>query len=159
MGVTPGTIDFHFDAVNDIVIMRPRWHLETSRDVLRWYELQASYFSARFEHPKDVIVLHDAFDVAPRLAMLWGQYRAKLHETFIRYSVRVHSNSRVRLTTNTSAARYSISALETATLEDAITAIQAARPVPTSRPSPPSERTKTARFPALEDARAGEKRI
>jgi hypothetical protein len=122
-----GTIDFRHDTTNDIVVSRPRWNLETSVDVMRWYQMHASYFGARFQDKKDVIVINDAFDVAPRAATLWGQYRARLHETYIRFSVRVNNNPRVRLTTNTSAARYSISALECPSLEDAIVAILAAR--------------------------------
>jgi len=122
-----GTIDFRHDVMHDIVVTRPRWKLETSVDVMRWYQMQAAYFSARFQDRKDVIVLNDAFDVAPKVAALWGQYRARLHEAFIRYSVRVSSNARVRLTTNTSAARYSISALECPTIDEAIHAILGAR--------------------------------
>jgi hypothetical protein len=52
-----------------------------------------------------------------------------LHESYIRFSVRVNNNARVRLTTNTSAARYSISALECASVEEAIAAIVGARQV------------------------------
>jgi hypothetical protein len=122
-----GTVDFRHDTTNDVVITRPRWTLASSVDVMRWYQMHASYFGARFQDKKDVIVMNDAFDVSPRVATLWGQYRARLHETYIRFSVRVNNNARVRLTTNTSAARYSISALETPTLEDAIAAIVGAR--------------------------------
>jgi hypothetical protein len=124
-----GTIDFRHDAVNDIVISRPRWTLASSVDVMRWYQMHASYFGGRFQDKKDVIVVNDAFDVSPKVATLWGQYRARLHETYIRFSVRVNNNPRVRLTTNTSAARYSISALECASVEEAIAAVLGARQV------------------------------
>jgi len=130
-----GTIDFRHDTVNDIVVSRPRWTLDSSVEVMRWYQLYASYFSGRFQEKKDLIVLHDAFDILPKVATLWGQYRAKVHESFVRCSVRVNSNARVRLTTNTSAARYSISALECATIEEAIAAIKGAREVAEARPS------------------------
>jgi hypothetical protein len=122
-----GTIDFRHDNVNDIVISRPRWALATSVDVMRWYQMHASYFGARFTDKKDVIVVNDAFDVSPKVATLWGQYRARLHETYVRYSVRVSNNARVRLTTNTSAARYSISALECDSVDEAVAAILASR--------------------------------
>jgi hypothetical protein len=124
-----GTIDFRHDGTNDIVISRPRWTLETSVDVMRWYQMHASYFGARFQDKKDVIVVNDAFDVSPKVGTLWGQYRARLHESYIRFSVRVNNNARVRLTTNTSAVRYSISALECASVEEAIAAIVGARRV------------------------------
>ena len=104
-GGVRGTIDFRHDAVNDIVVLRARWTLDTPMEVMRWYQMQAGYFGARFQERKDVIVLNDAFDVTPRVATLWGQYRARLHESYIRYSVRVGNNARVRLTTNTSGVR------------------------------------------------------
>ncbi len=122
-----GTIDFRHDTVNDVVVMRPRWTLATSLDVMRWYQMQAGYFGGRFQERKDVVILNDAFDVVPQVATLWGQYRAKLHELYIRHSVRVSNNARVRLTTNTSAVRYTISAVECGTLEEAIAAILGAR--------------------------------
>jgi hypothetical protein len=122
-----GTIDFRYDAVNDLVVSRPRWVLTSSIEVMRWYQMHASYFGGRFNDRKDLIVLNDAFDVTPQVATLWGQYRARLHETYVGLSVRVNSNARVRLTTNTSAARYTISALECPSLEEAIAAIRAAR--------------------------------
>ncbi len=131
-----GTIDFRHDAVNDIVIARPRWTLDSAIEVMRWYQMQASYFGQRFHERKDVIMVNDAFDVTPRVATLWGQYRAKLHETYIRFSVRVNNGPRVRLATNTSAARYTISSLECETVEAAIEAILGARAEqPTKVPS------------------------
>jgi len=128
-GGVRGTIDFRHDAVNDIVVLRARWTLDTPMEVMRWYQMQAGYFGARFQERKDVIVLNDAFDVTPRVATLWGQYRARLHESYIRYSVRVGNNARVRLTTNTSGVRYTISSLECATIEEATTTILGARVV------------------------------
>jgi hypothetical protein len=141
-----GTIDFRHDTVNDVVIERPRWTLDSPVEVMRWYQLQASYFVQRFHERKDVIMLNDAFDVTPQVATLWGQYRARLHETYIRFSVRVNNNPRVRLTTNTSGVRYTISSLECDSLEAAIEAILKARTtapakVPSGirpRPSAPS---------------------
>jgi hypothetical protein len=122
-----GTIDFRHDTLNDIVIQRPRWKLDSSLEVVRWYQMQAGYFGARFKERKDVIVLNEAFDVTPQVGELWGQYRARLHEDYIRHSVRVANNARVRLATNTSGVRYTVSSLECATLEEAIEAILAAR--------------------------------
>jgi hypothetical protein len=71
--------------------------------------------------------VNDAFDVAPKVATVWGSYRAKIHQSFIRHSVRVNNNARVRLTTNTSGARYSISTLESNSVEEAIAEILAVR--------------------------------
>lgn len=123
----PGTIEFRHDMVHDIVIARPRWTLDTPADVLRWYQLHVSYFTGRFREKKDVVAMHDAFDVHPKVATLWGQYRATLLGTYVRHSVRVANNARVRMTMNTSAVRYRVSAVEGSSLEDAIEIIRAAR--------------------------------
>ncbi len=122
-----GTIDFVHDAVNDVVIQRPRRLLDTPVEVMRWYQLQAGYFSARFKERKDVVVVDDGFDVTPQVATLWGQYRARLHELYIRHFARVGGSPRVRLASNTSAVRYSISAVEKPTVEEAVTFILHAR--------------------------------
>ena len=127
MNEIKGTIDFRYEPDHDLVIARPRWTLDTPSEVMRWYQLHANYFKARFSGPRDLITVNDAFDVVPRVATLWGSYRAKLHEAFVRYSVPVNNNARVRLTTNTSGVRYSLSTVEAPSLEDAIGAILAIR--------------------------------
>jgi hypothetical protein len=125
-----GTIDFRHDTVNDIVIVRPRWTLDTPVEVTRWYEMHVRYFAGRFQGPKDVIVLNAAFDVTAKVASLWGQYRARLHETYIRFSIRVNSNPRVLASTATSAVRHSLTSvatLEAASMEEATAVILEAR--------------------------------
>jgi hypothetical protein len=150
-GGAKGTIDFRHDVGSDIVIMRPRWVLDSSLEVTRWYHLASGYFAQRFGEKKDVISVHDAFDVTPQVGALWGQYRARLHEAHVRLSVRVGNNARVRLATQTSSVRYSVSALECPTVEEAIKVIletraAAARPPsglrrrPSSVPPAPSAR-------------------
>jgi hypothetical protein len=122
-----GTIEFVHDAASDIVIERPRWVLNTAVEVMRWYQLQAGYFSGRFKERKDVIVVDDGFDVSHKVSTLWGQYRARLHELYIRRYVRVGGGARVQLATNTSTVRYSISSVEKPTVEEAIAFILQAR--------------------------------
>ncbi len=122
-----GTVNFEYDFEHDVIIARPRWTLESAQDVMRWYQLHADYFLGRFHARKDMITVNDAFDVAPKIATLWGLYRAKLHESCVSFSVRVRSNPRVRLTTNTSGVRYSISTLEAPTIDDALSLILALR--------------------------------
>jgi hypothetical protein len=122
-----GTIDFVHDTAHDIVIEHPRWKLDTPVEVMRWYQLQAGYFGGRFKERKDIVVVDDGFDVTPQVGTLWGQYRARLHELYVRFFVRVGGGPRVRLATNTSAVRYSISAVEKPTLEEAIAFIMHAR--------------------------------
>ncbi len=140
--IARGTIDFRHDLVNDIVIETPRWTLDSPIEVMRWYQMQASYLGQRFRERKDVVILNGAFDVTPQVATLWGQYRAKLSEVYVRYSVRVNNSPRVRLCTNTSAARYSISSLETDTLEEAVRAILGARETAIAK-SPSGFRTRS----------------
>jgi hypothetical protein len=94
---------------------------------MRWYQIQAGYFSSRFRERKDVIVVDDGFDVSQKLSTLWGQYRARLHELYVRFFVRVGGGARVRLAANTSAVRYSIHSIERPTLEEAVAFILQAR--------------------------------
>jgi len=149
-----GTIDFRHDATSDVVIQTPRWTLDSPVEVMRWYQMQAGYFGGRFREPKDVIVVNDAFDVTPQVATLWGQYRARLHESYIRFSVRVRSNARVLLTTNTSAVRYSISAVECASVEEAVAAIRGARERASESKAISGARPRqTASFPAAASSR------
>ena len=154
---TKGTIDFRYDPLHEIVVTRTRWTLDSPLEVMRWYQLQAGYFGGRFTERKDVVLLNEAFDVTPQVATLWGQYRARLHESYIRLSVRVGNNARVRLATNTSGVRYTISSIECSSLEEAVEAILATREATTRSPSsvrlrrstppesfPASQRTKTS---------------
>jgi hypothetical protein len=134
-GGTRGTIDFRHDVTADVVIMRPRWLLDSTLEVTRWYHLASGYFSQRFREKKDVISVHDGFDVTAQVAALWGQYRARLHEAHIGLSVRVGNNARVRLATQTSSVRYSVSALECPTVEEAIKVILQTREAAARPPS------------------------
>jgi hypothetical protein len=118
-----GGLDFQEQREHHVVVTIARWALDRPSEVMRWYQLHASYLGARFGEPKDLVSIHEAFDVAPKMAELWGSYRAKLHEKLVRFSVGVKSNARVRLTVNTSGARYGIPTAEAATVEEAIAAI------------------------------------
>jgi hypothetical protein len=135
LGGAKGTIDFRHDVGADIVVMRPRWVLDSTLEVTRWYHLASGYFAQRFREKKDVVSVHEGFDVTPQVAALWGQYRARLNEAHIRLSVRVGNNPRVRLATQTSSVRYSVSALECPTVEEAIQVILKAREAAARPPS------------------------
>ena len=101
------------------MVARARWILDSPSEVMRWYQLHTNYLGARFREPMDLVSIHDAFDLAPKMAELWGSYSAKLHEKLVRFSVGVKSNARVRLTVNTSGARYGIPTTEATTVEEA----------------------------------------
>jgi len=118
-----GTIDFDYRPEVDIVVARPRWVLDSSIEVMRWHQLHANYFKARFNAPKDMVVVNDAFDVTPKVGALWGAYRAKLHQTIVRVSIGVSNSARVRQNTQTSGVRHSIGSLEAASVEEAVAAI------------------------------------
>ncbi len=109
-----GTIDFQYDDRSDVVIARPRWLLDTAVEITRWYKLHADYFAGRFHGPKDLITLHDGFDVATKVAPLWDAYSAKLHESCVRFSVRVRTDP------GTGAAPGSSRSLEAPSVEAAI---------------------------------------
>jgi len=122
----PGTVKFHFDSVNDVVVGIPHWKIETREDVAEWYRQYETYFTG-FKRKMDVVVVLDDFTVATAIGPYWGEFRARVHQNFIRHNFRVHSNSKVQLYVNTSGARYNVSTLEAASVEDAIEGIKAAR--------------------------------
>jgi hypothetical protein len=127
MSATRGTIDFKYDFDHDLVIAKPRWVLDSPAEVMRWHELHASYFGGRFGSPKDLITVNDAFDIVPKVATLWGSYRAKLHERWVRSAVYVNNIARVRLTIHTSGVLHTVTSIERATVEEAIDAVLAIR--------------------------------
>jgi hypothetical protein len=116
-----GTIDFQYDFHDDLVIARSRWHLDSSAEATRWYQMHARYFTSRFSRPKDLISVEEEFDVRPDVAQLWGGYFAKLHEGFVRFSVRVKKPE--RLSTPPLGQRHAPSAVEAGTVEQAVAAI------------------------------------
>jgi len=118
-----GGLDFREDRGHRVVVAKARWVLDSPSEVMRWYQLHANYLGAHFGEAMDLVSINDALDLAPKVAELWGSYRAKLHEKLVRFSVGVKSSARVRLTVNTSGARYGIPTTEAATVEDAIAAI------------------------------------
>lgn len=120
-----GTIDFRYDDANDVVVATPRWRIETPADA-DWLDAYARYLK-RFNRRMDIVVVLDDFDIAPAVAAVWGEYRAKLHQTYTRHSMRVKASSRVRLYVNTSGARFDVPTGEAASVPDAIAAILALR--------------------------------
>jgi hypothetical protein len=121
-----GTIDFRYDEAHDLIVATPHWNIETKEDVLLWFRQYEAYMHA-FDRKMDFVVVLDDFTIGPAIGPFWGEYRAKVHQTYTRFNYRVHSNNRVKLFVNTSGARYSVSTEEAATVEDAIEAILAAR--------------------------------
>jgi hypothetical protein len=121
-----GTIDFHHDEVNDLVIATPHWKITSEADAIAWYGQYERYMK-RFGRKMDFVVVLDDFEVLPSIGAKWGEYRAKVHHEFMRFSYRVHSSRDVKLFVNTSSVRYRLSNDEAASVEDAIQGILEAR--------------------------------
>jgi hypothetical protein len=119
-------MEFHHDAKNDVIVATPHGKAETEADVLDWYEQWVKYLKP-FQRRMDVVIVLDHFTLSPAIGSVWGEYRAKIHKQFTRYSYRVHADSRVRLYSNTSGVRYDVAREEAASVEDGIEGIQAAR--------------------------------
>ena len=123
-----GRIDFRYDPVRDIVFAMPHWQIETLDDVRNWYLQYADYFEANFQGRKVDLVLDLAdFRIGASIARLWGEYRARMNNTYTRHSYRVSSDPRVALYVKTSGVRYDASTYEAPTEEDAVEGVMAAR--------------------------------
>jgi len=128
----PGNMKFQYDPVNDLVIGTPHWKIETLDDIAEWYRQYEVFFST-FKRKMDLVVVLDDFAVATPIGPAWGEARARVHRNFIGHNFRVHSNAKVHLFVNTSGARYNVSTLEAASIEDAIEGIKEARRIEASQ--------------------------
>jgi hypothetical protein len=123
-----GSIDFSYDAKRDIVFATPHWRIETLNDVAAWYQQYVDYFEHEFHGKKvDLILVLGDFEIESSIAVRWGEYRAKMNNTYNRYSCRVGGRPRVALFSKTSGVRHDASTSEALTVEDAIEVIMAAR--------------------------------
>jgi hypothetical protein len=117
-----GSIDFRYDQDRDIVIATPHWKIATENDVTTWLSQYAMYMKP-FGRRMDMVVVLDDFEVTAAIGSKWGEYRARLHKEYLRYSIRVHSKRDVKLFVNTSGARFNIATEEAASVDDAVDAI------------------------------------
>jgi hypothetical protein len=135
----PGSIEFTYDAENDVVIARPKWTIATQEDCDVWLSEWAAYLS-QFGRKIDCIIILDDFFVEAEIAPLWGEYRARLTNDYHRFSCRVHSNWSVRTYVLSSGARFGVAASEAESVEAALENVRGARRqagVP-DKPSPES---------------------
>lgn len=121
-----GKIDFEYDRGNDVIVATPHWKIETPEDVLVWFA-QYEFYMAKFNRKMDFVVVLDDFEIGPSIGVLWGEYRAKVHQHYTRFSFRVHPSSRVKLFVNTSGVRYNVGTAEADSVASAIAGIKAAR--------------------------------
>jgi hypothetical protein len=122
----PGTMNFTYDDVNDIVIAAPQWNIRSKEDCEVWYKQWESHL-ATFGRKVDCIMILDDFHVDARIASEWGEYRAKINNDHIRYSFRVNADPTVRLFVQTSGIRFNAASGEAPTVEGAIEGILDAR--------------------------------
>jgi hypothetical protein len=121
-----GTIEFQHDKINNLIIAKPKWIIETKEDCELWFKQWSNYFS-KFGKKVDVIVVLDSFKVATAIAAEWGEYRAKLNNNFFRISYRVNPDLMTGIFIKTSGIKYHAQTKEAKTVESAIFAIKEER--------------------------------
>lgn len=121
-----GTIDFKYDAAQDIVIATPKWKITTKEDCETWFEQWSRYLS-KFGRKVDCVVVLTDFHVSAEIASAWGEYRARLNNTYFRHSYRVEADAIVKLFVTTSGVRFNAATSEAASVEAAIEGILEAR--------------------------------
>jgi len=117
-----GTIDFNYDADNDIVIATPHWKIESKEDCVIWYNQWVDYIS-QFNRKMDAIMILNDFYVKASYAVDWGQYRVKIINEYTRFSYRVNQNLTTGIFIKNSGIRYNASTNEANSLDAAIEAI------------------------------------
>ncbi len=117
-----GTIDFEYNADNDIVIATPHWKIETLEDCEIWYNQWVDYIS-KYNRKMDVIMILNDFNVNASYSVEWGHYRVKVLKEYTRYTYRINPNLSTGIFIKTSGARYNASTNEANSLEAAIEAI------------------------------------
>lgn len=122
----PGRIEFTYDKANDIVVAIPKWTIASQQDCDVWFNEWATHLSD-YGRKVDCVVVLDDFHVDAQIAARWGEYRAKLNNTYFRHSYRVHADPTVKLFIHTSGVRFNAATGEAATVEDAIAGILDAR--------------------------------
>ena len=121
-----GTIIFEHDRINDIIIAKPKWNIESKEECEIWYQQWADYLS-KFGKKIDIVVVLNEFKIAPQFADAWGEYRAKLNNTFFRFSYRVNPELLTGIFIKTSGVRYHAASKEANSIESAIVAIKEER--------------------------------
>jgi hypothetical protein len=121
-----GSIEFKYDTDNDIVIAIPYWKIATEEDCRLWFQQWEDYLS-KFGRKMDCIMVLDNFIVDSAVSTQWGECRAKIINTYTRFSYRVNSNLMTGIYIKTSGIIFNASSKEAKTLESAIAAIKEER--------------------------------
>lgn len=129
MSVSVGSIRFEYNEERDVVVVHPRWNIETEADCKVWLQQYVDYFG-KFGRKVDAVFVLDEFKLGRGIGTVWGNYRAELHRRFTRHSVRVHSNAKVLSFLSTSSVLHNVSADEARDIDTALQLIELKRQQP-----------------------------
>lgn len=121
-----GTVEFRYDAENDVIINISHWRIETREDCELWLKQYADYY-APFGRKMDSIAVLDDFVVSSKITNVWGEYRMNLVKNYLRFSYRVHFNSLVKIIVKSDSLKYNAASQDANSIEGAIEGIKAAR--------------------------------
>lgn len=122
----PGTMQFQYDAENDVVIAIPNWKIETQEDCEVWFNQYMDYLKP-FCRKVDMIFVLDDFAVASQIIHVWGEYRTNLVKEHIRFSYRIHLNALIKIIIKSGSLKYNAVSQDAENVEGAIAGIKAAR--------------------------------
>jgi hypothetical protein len=91
-----GTVDFRHDVRNDIVVCTPHWTMETAEDCRAGFKQCDDYFS-QFYRKIDVVFVLDDLKISGDMIGVWGEYRTKMVDNYIRYTRRVKPTMMVNI--------------------------------------------------------------
>lgn len=121
-----GTIQWHYDQANAVLVAKVQWSIRTADDVAAWLQQWKDIF-ARYPRKVDLVAVMDEFHVDAAMAPAWGRQRAELLREHTRFSCRVSCSPKVHTFVITSGIRYDAAADEAPTVEAALEKIRAAR--------------------------------
>lgn len=121
-----GTIEFQYDAENDVIINISHWRIETREDCEVWLKQYADYYGL-FGRKMDSIAVLDDLVVSSKIINVWGEYRTNLVKNYLRFSYRVHFNSLVKIIIKGDSLKYNAASQDADSIEGAIAGIKAAR--------------------------------
>ena len=89
MASVGGNIRFEYQAQNDIYVIYPCCALITEDDCRAWFETYDAFFRPLGRRVDCILVL-DMFSVGPGVSQVWQQYRARIHASYTRHTVRAY---------------------------------------------------------------------
>jgi hypothetical protein len=121
-----GTVEFFYDAENDVVINISHWRVETEEDCEEWFKQYTDYLKP-FDRKMDSVSVLDDLVVSSKVVKEWGEYRTNLVKNYYRFSFRVHFNALVKILVKSDSLKYNAASQDADSVEGAIEGIKAAR--------------------------------